>query len=137
MEPVAVNEWMALGRNDLDVFHADAAQFVRDKVGGLLDVRRVLFEGAYAGNAEKIFEFVQEALLIVAGKINCGRGHDESFLRCAGINPAENARLRVWSEETNQYSATGNGAVARECSAPISESVRARMELSRADIPYP
>jgi hypothetical protein len=35
----------------------------------------VFFEGADAGDAEKIFQFVQETLLITAGKIDCGRCH--------------------------------------------------------------
>ena len=75
VQPVGVDEGMALGGDDLDIFHADAAQFVGHIVGGFLNVGLVLFEGADAGDAEKIFEFVQETLLITAGKIDCGRGH--------------------------------------------------------------
>jgi hypothetical protein len=45
-----------------------------------LNVGLVLFEGADAGDAEEIFEFVQEALLVRAGKIDGGGGHGESFL---------------------------------------------------------
>ena len=80
VQPVGVDEWMSLGGDDLDIFHADAAQFVGHVVGGFLNVGFVLFESADAGDAEKIFEFVQKALLITAGKINCGRGHGASFL---------------------------------------------------------
>jgi hypothetical protein len=66
---------MSLGGNDLDVFHADATQFTGYVVGGLLNVGLVLFESADAGNAEEIFEFVQETLLITASKIHCRRSH--------------------------------------------------------------
>jgi hypothetical protein len=45
-----------------------------------LNVGLVLFEGADAGDAEEIFEFVQEALLVTAGIIDCGRSHGGSFL---------------------------------------------------------
>ena len=57
-EPVGINQRMSLGRDDLDIFHADAPQFVGHKIGGFLDVGLVFFESADAGNAEKIFEFV-------------------------------------------------------------------------------
>jgi hypothetical protein len=36
----------------------------------------VLIEGADARDAKKIFQFAEEALLIIAGKIDCGRGHE-------------------------------------------------------------
>ncbi len=58
VQPVGVDERVSLGRDDLDVLHADAAQFVCDIVGGLLDIRLVFFEGTDAGDAEKIFKFV-------------------------------------------------------------------------------
>jgi hypothetical protein len=35
----------------------------------------VFFEGADTRNAEQIFEFIQKTLLVIAGKIDCGRGH--------------------------------------------------------------
>ena len=79
MQPVGVDERMSLGGDDLDILHADAAQLVGHVVGGFLNVGLVLFERADAGNAEKIFEFIQETLLITASKIDCGRGHGESF----------------------------------------------------------
>ena len=79
MQPVGVNQRMALGRDDLDVLHADAAQIVGHEVGGLVHIGLVFGEGADAGNAEKIFEFVEKALLIIAGEIDCGGGHRGSF----------------------------------------------------------
>ena len=91
VQPVGVDERMSLGRDDLDVFHADAAEFAGHVVGGFLDVGLVLFEGADAGNAEKIFEFVQETLLITAGKIDCGRSHGQSFLHSTIWISADNA----------------------------------------------
>jgi hypothetical protein len=66
---------MALGRDDLDVLHSDAAEFVGYEVSGFLYVGLVLLEGTDAGDTEEIFEFAQEALLIIAGKIYCGRSH--------------------------------------------------------------
>jgi hypothetical protein len=66
---------MPLGGDDLDVFHADAAEFVGYEIGGFLYVGFVFVERADAGDAEKVFEFAQETLLIIAGKIYCGRGH--------------------------------------------------------------
>ena len=75
MQPVGINKRMSLGGDDLNIFHADAAQFAGYVVGGLFNVGLVFFEGADAGNAKEIFEFVQETLLITAGKIDCGRGH--------------------------------------------------------------
>ena len=55
VQPVGVDEGMSFGGDDLDVFHADAAQFVGHVVGGFLYVGLVFFEGAYAGDAEQIF----------------------------------------------------------------------------------
>ena len=42
------------------------------KFGGFLHVGLVLFERADAGNAKQVFQFVQEALLVAAGVVNCG-----------------------------------------------------------------
>ena len=55
--------------------HADAAQFIGDEIGGFLNVGLVFVEGADAGNAEKVFEFVEKTLLIIAGKLDCGGSH--------------------------------------------------------------
>jgi hypothetical protein len=75
MQPVGIEKRMALGGEDLDVFHADAAEFVGHEVRGSLDVGLVFFERADTGDAEKILEFTEETLLIIAGKINCRRRH--------------------------------------------------------------
>src|SRR5579864_7219042 len=97
---------MSLGRDDLDVFHSDAAQLVGHIVGRFLDVRLVLFEGADAGNAEEIFQFAQETLLIIAGKIDCGRCHRRNPFCDLGRQSRrtlQDSGSRV--QETNQYSA--------------------------------
>ena len=66
---------MTLGGDDVDVFHADAAQVVGHEMGGLLNVWFVLVERADAGDAKKIFELIEETLLMIAGKIDCRRSH--------------------------------------------------------------
>ena len=76
VEPVGVDQRMPFGGDDFDIFHADAAQFVGHIVGGFFYVGLVLFESADAGDAEKIFQFTQETLLIGAGKIDCGGSHE-------------------------------------------------------------
>ena len=60
VQPVGVKQRMSLGGDDLDILHADAAQFAGHKIGRFLNVGLVFFESADAGNAEKIFEFVHE-----------------------------------------------------------------------------
>jgi hypothetical protein len=62
---------MALGLDEFDVFHSDAAQFVRYELPGFANIALVLVQSADAGNAEKIFQLVQESLLIIAGKTDC------------------------------------------------------------------
>ena len=94
VQPVGVDERMALGGDDFDVLHADAAQFVGDEVGGFLNVGLVFVEGADAGNAEKIFEFVEKTLLIIAGKIDCWGSHELSPF-C--VRRAEYVRYRTAS----------------------------------------
>ncbi len=81
VQPVGVEERMAGGLDDLDIIHADAAQFVGDKIGGLLDVGFVLVEGADAGNAEEIFEFLDKAGLVGTREINCRGSHGWPFWR--------------------------------------------------------
>ena len=45
VQPVGVDERMPLGGDDLDVFHADAAQFVGHVVGGLSECRACALRG--------------------------------------------------------------------------------------------
>ena len=72
MQPVGVNQRMALGRDDLDMLEADALQIVGHHLGGLANVVFVLFGSADAGNAKQVFQFVKKALLIFAGIRNGG-----------------------------------------------------------------
>jgi hypothetical protein len=60
---------MALGRDNLDVLHADPAKLVGHKIGGCAHIALMFVEGADTRNAEKIFEFVKKALLIIPGEI--------------------------------------------------------------------
>ena len=57
VQPVGIDQGMAVGRDDLDVFHADAAEFVGHEIGGLLYVGLVFFQRADARDAEEVFEF--------------------------------------------------------------------------------
>jgi hypothetical protein len=60
---------MALGRDNLDVLHADTAKLIGHKIGGLAHIALMFVESADTRNAEKIFEFVKKALLIITGEI--------------------------------------------------------------------
>ena len=61
VQPVGIHQRMSFGRDDFDVFDADAAQFVGHEVGRFLHVGFVLVQGADAGDAKKIFQFVRES----------------------------------------------------------------------------
>ena len=84
VQPVGVNQRMALGGDDLDILKADALQVVGHHLGGLADIVFVLFGGADAGNAKQIFQLVDKALLIFAGVGN-SRGNGG---RCHGSTPS-------------------------------------------------
>src|SRR5215468_2808241 len=87
---------MPLGRNDLHVLHPNPAQFAGHKLGGLLHIRLVFLKRADTGNAKKIFQFTDEPLLILTGKIHCWRSHNESFLaraRFLAFNSLRKARV--------------------------------------------
>ncbi len=72
VKPVAVNQRMSLGLDDLDVLEADALQIGGNNFGGLANIVFVLFRGADAGNTQQVFQLVEKALLIVAGIRNGG-----------------------------------------------------------------
>ena len=75
VQPVGIDQRMALGRNGFDVLQPDAPKFGGHELGRLLHVGLVLLQRADAGDAEQVFQFVEETLLIAAGIIDCGRGH--------------------------------------------------------------
>ena len=54
---------------------ADAPKFVGHEFGRFLHVGFVLLQSADAGNAQQVFQFVQETLLIAAGIVDCRGGH--------------------------------------------------------------
>ena len=72
MKPVAINQRMSLGLDDLNVLEADALQIGGHNFGGLAHIVFVLFRSADAGNAQQIFQLFQKALLVLAGIGNCG-----------------------------------------------------------------
>jgi hypothetical protein len=55
---------MAGGGDDFHVLHAHLPEIGGDELGGAADIILVLGQSAYTGNAEQVFEFAQEALLI-------------------------------------------------------------------------
>ena len=73
MQPVAVNQRMGLGGDDLDILEPDAFQVGRDHFSGLADIVFVFFGGADAGNAKQIFQLVEKPLLVLARIGNSGR----------------------------------------------------------------
>jgi hypothetical protein len=75
MQPVGINQGMALGGDNLDVLHADAAQLTGDELSRFLHVRLVFFEGTDAGNAEKSLQLSQKTLLIITSITDCRGGH--------------------------------------------------------------
>ncbi len=85
MQPVGINQRVALSWDHLDVFHSNAPQFARHIVRRSQHVGFVLGKRADAGNAQEILQFIQEALLIVARVINCGGSHGGSSLVIASI----------------------------------------------------
>src|SRR6266446_6388793 len=81
VQPVRVEKWMTLGRNEFDIVHPNPPQFIGNKFSGLLHITLVLVERADAGDAEEIFQFTKETLLIIAGEINRWGSHDVTLSR--------------------------------------------------------
>ena len=65
VQPIGVHQRMLAGRDDLDVLHARVAQAVGDELGGALDVRRVLGQGADARNADEFLQLGEQAVAVV------------------------------------------------------------------------
>ena len=68
VEPVAINERIARGGDDLDIFNAGTAQTFSDKMRGCGDVRLVFGERADAGDAEEVLQLLKEAVLVLLDK---------------------------------------------------------------------
>ena len=81
MQPVGINQRMSLGRDDLDVLHADAPQLAGHVIRRPLDIGFVLRQGADAGNAQQVFQFIQKTLLVLAGKSYGWRCHESPFTK--------------------------------------------------------
>src|SRR5664280_1212908 len=71
VQPVRINQGMALRGNDLDMLEADALQIVGHHFGSFADVVFVLFGGADAGDAKQIFQLVEKPFLVLACVGNC------------------------------------------------------------------
>jgi len=101
---------MPLGGNDLNVLHADAAQFAGHEVGGFLHIGFVLFQRADAGDAEKILQFAKETLLMIAGKINRWGSHnlilsgerDEKDRKNVSVYPKQLGTIFSWAKELDE-----------------------------------
>ncbi len=75
VQPIAIDQRIAIGRNDLDMLDAGVFQAIGDEVGGSLDVGLVLGQSADAGDAEKILKLFEEAGLVLLDKRIGGLRH--------------------------------------------------------------
>ena len=75
MQPVGVEQRVALSRNDFDILHPDAAQFGGHKFRRFPYIALVFVEGADAWNPEKRLQLIEKTRLIAASKIHCGGSH--------------------------------------------------------------
>jgi hypothetical protein len=65
VQPVGVDEGMALGFDDFDVFEAGVAEFGGYLLGGAVGIFIVLGEGGDAGDAQQLLQFFEEARLVL------------------------------------------------------------------------
>src|SRR6202011_3947327 len=112
--PVGIDKWMPLGGDDFDTFQPDTAQFVGDKVCSSLYVGFMFFQCADTGNAEKILQFTEKSLLVVAGEFNGGRSH--------GIHPFSGRASKLDIRNTG-----GNATVYREESGRAVSPIRSAL----------
>src|SRR6266568_431655 len=97
VQPVGINQRMSLGRDDLDVLHADAPQLASHVIRRPLDIGFVLRQGADAGNAQQVFQFIQKTLLVLAGKSDGGRSQGRSFHKTSESIPENPGTLRTFA----------------------------------------
>ena len=76
VQPIGVEQGMSLGRDDLDILHANAAQLFGHKFCRLLHVALMFLERADTGDAKKTLQLVKKTRLIIASKINCWGSHN-------------------------------------------------------------
>jgi hypothetical protein len=65
VQPVGVDQGMALGFDDFDVFEAGVAEFGGYVLGGAVGIVIVLGESGDAGDAEEFLQFFEEARLVL------------------------------------------------------------------------
>ena len=75
MQPVSINQRVTGGFDDPDMLQANPLHLPGQALGGKPDVARMLGEGRDRRNAEQRFQFLKEASLLAAGKIERG-GHE-------------------------------------------------------------
>src|SRR5579883_479506 len=64
LQPFAINEWMALGRNDFNGRQAGAAQVIGNELGSALNVSAMFREGTDAGNTEQFDQFCPKTVTV-------------------------------------------------------------------------
>ena len=66
VQPIGVNQRMALGIDEAGVLEADAGQLAEDEFGGAAAIGLVLGQGGNGRNAQQILEFVQKTGMVLA-----------------------------------------------------------------------
>ncbi len=75
VKPVGVDERMAGGVDEADVFHADALEFGGEEFGSATAIVFVLGQRGDGRNAEQVFQFIQKAGVILSRERYSGRRH--------------------------------------------------------------
>ena len=78
MQPVGIDERMALGLDDAGVLHADALELGRQGFGGAAAVGGMFRRGRDRRDAQQVFQFAKKARVVLLGIGNCGRRHGEA-----------------------------------------------------------
>jgi hypothetical protein len=68
VEPVAINERITRGGDDVDILHAGTAQTFGHEMRGAGDVRLVFGKRADTGDAEELLQLFEEAVLVLLDK---------------------------------------------------------------------
>src|SRR5256885_9408087 len=75
MEPIAINQRMAVSLNHLHVLQADATHLRGEKICGAFDVALMLRKSADAGNAKEVFQLGKKSRLILPRVFNSRGRH--------------------------------------------------------------
>ena len=76
VQPVGVDERVALCIDEADVFHADALEFGDEEFGGAAAVAFVLGQSRDGWNAQEVFEFIEKTCVIFCCETYSGRRHE-------------------------------------------------------------